>query len=237
MAEPAERPAPAALLLDALGTLVALEPPAAALRRGLRDRAGISVSQEQAESAIAAEITYYRGHLDEGRDRASLAGLRRRCAEALRAALPASPELASLSELSLTELLLGSLRFRAFADVSPVLRAARARGIRIVVVSNWDVSLHEVLARLGLDLLLDGIITSAEVGRRKPAPEIFEQALTLAGVPAERALHVGDSLAEDVAGARAAGVEPVLLVREGDVAPGAGATRVIRTLRELPLSP
>lgn len=84
-----------------------------------------------------------------------------------------------------------------------------------------------------MNRLLDGILTSAEVGRRKPAPEIFEQALAIAGVAADRAMHVGDSLAEDVAGARAAGIEPVLIVRDGEPGAGTGATRVIRTLREL----
>lgn len=233
MADLSDGGAPAALLLDALGTLVRLEPPAPALRRQLQSRAGIRVSLDQAQIAIGAEITYYRDHLDEGRDLASLHDLRRRCAAVLRSALPPSPALAALGDSALAELLLGSLRFATFDDAAPVLQAARARGIRSVVVSNWDVSLHQVLAGLGLDGLLDGILTSAEVGRRKPAPEIFERALTIAGVPAARALHVGDSLAEDVAGARAAGIEPVLLARQGEEPAGLGGTRVIRTLREL----
>ena len=60
------------------------------LRAELAERLGIAVSERQAAQAIAAEIRYYRAHLDEGRDRASLEELRGRCAEALRAALPAA---------------------------------------------------------------------------------------------------------------------------------------------------
>jgi putative hydrolase of the HAD superfamily len=96
-----------------------------------------------------------------------------------------------------------------------VLRAARERGLTLVVVSNWDVSLHDVLDAIGLAPLLDGVLTSAEVGSAKPAPAIFARALELAGVGPGEALHVGDSVEHDVAGAHAAGIEPLLLVRDG----------------------
>jgi putative hydrolase of the HAD superfamily len=112
------------------------------------------------------------------------------------------------------------------------LRELRAAGRRVVVVSNWDFSLHDVLGRIGLAPLLDGIVTSAECGARKPAREIFERALRLAGAEAAEAIHVGDSLAEDVEGARAAGVMPVLLRRDG--ASGPRGVTTIRSLTELP---
>jgi len=76
--------------------------------------------------------------------------------------------------------------------------------------------------------MLDGVVTSAEFGVRKPAPEIFEHALGLAGVAAHEAMHIGDSLAEDVAGARAAGIEAVLINRDGD--PGPPGVRTITAL-------
>jgi putative hydrolase of the HAD superfamily len=226
---------PAVILLDALGTLVALEPPAPRLRTELAQRCGLEVSEAQAAAAIAAEIAYYRAHLDEGRDRAALHELRRRCAEALRAALPAGAQRLELDRV--VEALLASLRFTAFADVRPALEAARARGQRLVVVSNWDVSLHDVLRALGIEPLLDAIVTSAEAGIRKPAPAIFEQALALASAGAPRAIdpgqavHVGDSLEEDVAGARASGIEPVLVRRDGGES-GSGV-RTISSLAEL----
>jgi putative hydrolase of the HAD superfamily len=206
-------PWPRVILLDALGTLVALDPPAPRLRMELAARFGLRVTEGQASQAIAAEISYYRAHLDQGRDRESLAGLRRRCAEVLRSALPAADE---LDLDGVTEALLASLRFTAFPDVLPALRRARARGRALVVVSNWDVSLNSVLAGLELAPLLDGIVTSAAAGSRKPAPAIFEQALALVGAAPAEAIHVGDSLEEDVAGARAAGIEPVLIRRSGD---------------------
>jgi putative hydrolase of the HAD superfamily len=220
---------PAVILLDALGTLVALEPPAPRLRVELAERFGLEVSEAEAARAIAAEIAYYRAHLDDGRDPEALRGLRRRCAEALRSALPAAALALELDPL--VAALLASLHFTAFADARPALDAARARGKRLVVVSNWDVSLHGVLRALELEPLLDGIVTSAGVGARKPAPAIFEQALALVGASPDQAIHVGDNLDEDVAGARAAGIEPVLIRRDGGAR--VAGVRMISTLAEL----
>jgi putative hydrolase of the HAD superfamily len=230
-----------AVLLDALGTLVELEPPGPRLVRALRRRLDLDVTVEHAERAIAAEIAYYRAHLDEGRDSASLAALRRRCAQVMGHALAAAVGGAELDADSLTAALLESLRFKAYADAAPALAALRRAGVRLVVVSNWDVSLPRVLGRVGLAGCVDAVLTSAGVGARKPAPEIFHAALRAAGVGAAEAIHVGDSLAEDVAGAVAAGVEPVLVARGRAIAgqvpsmlsgPPAGV-RTIRTLTEL----
>lgn len=207
------------LLLDAMGTLVRLEPPVDPLRRELANRFGLGVSSEDARRAMVAEITYYRTHMEEGRDSDSVGALRSRCAEALRGALPRSPALDAIDGAALTEALLASLRFAAFEDAAPALSAARGRGEQVMVVSNWDASLAEVLERVGLAQLLDRVITSADVGARKPAPAVFDAALAAAGVPGDEALHVGDSLEEDVQGARAAGIPALWLNRNGTAVP------------------
>jgi putative hydrolase of the HAD superfamily len=226
---PATDPQPAAVLLDALGTLVALEPPAPRLRAELAARFGLEVTKDEAARAIAAEIAYYRAHLDVGRDELSLRQLRRRCAEVLRSALPGAGNRLEVDPL--VEALLASLRFTEFPDVRPALQAARARGQRLVVVSNWDVSLEGVLRVLGLAPLLDGVLTSAGAGARKPSPAIFAQALALAGVRAGEAIHVGDTLNDDIVGARAAGIEPVLIQRTGG--PAVPGVRTISRLTDL----
>jgi putative hydrolase of the HAD superfamily len=211
-----------ALLLDALGTLVELEPPAPHLAHSLQ------ISQAEAEQAISAEMAFYRAHLNDGRDAESLTALRRRCAAVLRDALPGHARTADLDEM--VETLLASLRFRAFPDAAPALEAARAGGSRLVVVSNWDCSLPDVLARIGLAPLLDGVVASAGAGARKPAAEIFERALSIAGVSASEAVHIGDSLVEDLEGARGAGIEPVLVQRDGT--PGPPGVTTIQTLAQ-----
>lgn len=228
---------PALLMLDAMGTLVRLADPAPELRSQLRRRFGWRVSDEEARHALAAEITYYRAHLQDGRTSETLAALHTRCAQVLREALPACAARDIIGEAELTDALLAALRFEAFDDAAPALRRARDRGQRVVVVSNWDCSLGAVMERVGLAPWLDAVLTSAQVGAAKPSPVIFHQALELTGTRPAHALHVGDSVAEDVQGACAAGVPVLLLAREGsegrDVPAG---VRVIAGLDEIDAS-
>ncbi len=223
-----------AVLLDGLGTLVALADPWEALAEGLRRDHGIELSARDAQWAFAAEIDYYRAHHLEGRDRQTLAALRERCAEVLHASLPThATRVLSLQEL--TAAMLGALRFSVYPDARGTLSLLRARGLRLVVVSNWDVSLAPTLEALGLGEMLDAVVTSAGVGVAKPAPEVFHAALGLIGVPPGEAVHVGDDFELDVEGAYAAGVMPVLLRRQA-ARPATMSARVatISTLAELP---
>jgi putative hydrolase of the HAD superfamily len=215
-----------AVLLDALGTLLRLHPPAPLLVEQLAQR-GIAVSAEHAQDAMRAEMTYYRANHHVARDAASLQELRARCTNVLAEALPTEARAAG----DLQDVLMASLRFEPFDEVPEVLRALRGAGARLVVVSNWDVSLHDVLARTGLAELVDGTVTSAEHGARKPDASIFAAALALASARPEDALHAGDDLEADVGGARAAGIEAVSVARAGAPAPAGG--RAIRTLTEL----
>jgi putative hydrolase of the HAD superfamily len=192
-----------AVFLDALGTLVELEPPWVSLR----ERVPAEVSDRRLEEALRAEMAYYRDHAHEGRDQASLADLRDRCAAIVSERLGV--------EISVDELV-DAIRFDAYPDAVPALRELRDRGLRLVAVSNWDYALPRVLERCGLDGLLDGAVTSAGAGARKPDPAIFEPALALAGCGPDEALHVGDTAEEDVGGARAAGIRPLLLDRDGN---------------------
>jgi putative hydrolase of the HAD superfamily len=218
---------PRALLLDALGTLVVLHPPAPRLRTQLRAGWGIDIDEQVAQRAMAEEIAFYREHHLEGGDRRGLARLRARCARVLGDAL--GPPAASLATDDLVRALLESLHFEPYPEVPAALRRLRGTGRRLVVVSNWDCSLHDVLERTGLAVSIDAAVSSAEVGAAKPDPRIFARALELAGVDAGDALHVGDSVREDLEGARAAGIAGALVSRDGSSS-GAG---VIGSLREL----
>jgi putative hydrolase of the HAD superfamily len=217
-----------AVLLDAMGTLLTFADPAPRLRAALRERLGLHVSEDAARAAIRAEIAYYRAHLHRGRDAASLAALRDACAEAMRPALGTGVPVAAL-----TAALLDALAFSAYPDAAPALRTLRAAGFRLVVVSNWDSSLHERLQETGLAPLVDGAVASAELGAAKPDGAIFARALALAGVDAGDAWHVGDDVAADVEGALAAGIRPVLIARDGAPAAPPGIP-VIRGLDALP---
>jgi len=190
-----------AVLLDALGTLVYLEPPWVHLAKALGTE-----PDERLIRAVRAEMAYYKDHSHEGRDARSLAELRGRCAQVL------SRELGR--EISV-ETMMAAIRFRAFDDAAPALADLRALGLRLVCVSNWDYSLPEVLARCGLDGALDGVVTSAEARARKPDPAIFDPALELTGCSSAEAVYVGDTPEEDAPSARRAGIRPLLIDRDG----------------------
>ena len=117
-----------------------------------------------------------------------------------------------------------------YPEVLEVLAALRARGLKLVVVSNWDSTLPALLDRLDLTRHFDGVVVSALVGASKPAREIFETALAAAGVEAHEALHVGDSPSEDYEGARNAGLPALLLDRAGLAHDGFDC---IRSLQEI----
>jgi putative hydrolase of the HAD superfamily len=214
-----------AVLLDALGTLVELERPWPHLVDELAAR-GVVVGEDQARAAMLAEMAYYRAHHDEAVDWEALKDLRRRCAAVVQEELGTSLPLDEVLDA-----LLGAIRFRAYPEVPEVLARLRAGGARLAVVSNWDVSLHDVLERTALRPLVDAVVISAELRVAKPDPAIFRAALERLDAPADTAVHVGDSLDHDVAGARAAGIDAVLVARDG--APAPDGVRTIASLAEL----
>lgn len=213
-------PSTKAVLLDALGTLVELEPPFARLAAALGDE----VPRDRIERAMRAEMAYYREHSHEGSDAESLAELREHSARVLS------------DELGLevgVETMMSAIRFRAYPDAEPAMAELRRRGLRLVCVSNWDCSLPEVLADVGLADALHDVVASAVAGARKPDPAIFELALSRAGCSPAEALAVGDTPEEDVAGADAAGIRALLIDRGGGPATDADGTPVISSLNRI----
>jgi HAD superfamily hydrolase (TIGR01509 family) len=95
------------------------------------------------------------------------------------------------------------------------IRALRRAGVTVLVVTNSDGRAAEnlrdagVLPATGLDA--EDVIDSVVVGCAKPDPRIFEVALDRAGASAAEAVHVGDMLSTDVAGASAVGLAPIHL--------------------------
>jgi putative hydrolase of the HAD superfamily len=215
-----------AVLLDALGTLVELDDPAPRLRTALLERSGIDVGLAAAERGFGAEIGYYLANQMRGRDLAGLERLRDDCATAMLDAIGHD----GLDRATVRSAMLEALAFATFPDVLPALRELRDRGLRLVVVSNWDCSLPEWLDRAGIGEFVDGSVSSAVVGEAKPALAVFEAGLRLAGCDAAEALFVGDSVENDVLGARAAGLRALLVQRVGDPPLG---VETVRSLDEL----
>ncbi|HEY7481923.1 MAG TPA: HAD-IA family hydrolase [Gemmatimonadales bacterium] len=113
-----------------------------------------------------------------------------------------------------------SLWCRLAAGTREALDRLRSAGLRLGVVSNADGRVEEALVAAGLRDCFDVVLDSALAGVEKPDPAIFRAALDALGVTAAEALYVGDLYEVDVVGARAAGMEAVLLLAD---APEAGA--------------
>jgi putative hydrolase of the HAD superfamily len=124
--------------------------------------------------------------------------------------------------------------YRLFADALPVLDELERRGIVLGLVSNFEPWLREVLELQGVLDRFSAVAISGELGVAKPDPAIFRHALDEAGIRPEHAVYVGDSPDADVAGARAAGIDPVLIDRFGRY-PVVDAPRITALPELLPL--
>jgi HAD superfamily hydrolase (TIGR01509 family) len=180
-----------AVTIAAYGTLVTLIDPVPALREALTAR-GAERTSEQVRVAFEAEAAYYTPRSHEK----PLEDLRRRCVEVFLRAAEA--------ELDVDEFVgpyVDALLFEPLPGAVEAVDRLRAHGLALAVVSNWDETLPERLDVFGIGT----IVSSAEVGVPKPDPAIFRLALERLGVQADRALHIGDSRADEE-GARAAGM-------------------------------
>src|SRR5947208_4654088 len=103
--------------------------------------------------------------------------------------------------------------FELYEDVPEALAAVRSAGLRIGLVSNSARDVREFARHHGLEV--DAGISSFHHGRSKPHASIFRAVLDLLGVEPAEAVMVGDTIDDDVEGARALGMRAILLDREG----------------------
>lgn len=114
-------------------------------------------------------------------------------------------------------------------EIGQALADLRKAGYFVAVISNADGTVAKLLERAGLMPHISFVIDSGLVDVEKPDPRIFHMALERAGVRAEDSYYVGDLYPVDVVGARAAGMEPVLLDPLGRY-----AGRDCRTITDIP---
>jgi putative hydrolase of the HAD superfamily len=206
--------APAAVTLDAAGTLFAPAEPVGATYARIAARHGIAATPADvarrfaAAFAAAPPLAFPRGDPARRAD-----DERAWWAAVVGAALGVAPATIGACVAELYAYYATPAAWCVFADVPPALAALRARGCRLAVVSNFDGRLPAVLDGLGLSPSFDAVAWSTAVGAAKPDAAIFHAALAALDVPAAAALHAGDAPDADVAGARAAGLRAVLVDR------------------------
>jgi putative hydrolase of the HAD superfamily len=123
--------------------------------------------------------------------------------------------------------------WEVFPDALPSLARLRNSGLIVGLVTNYDTRVYPVLDAVGLADVLDSVTIPALAGSAKPDPAIFTCALEAHGIEPWRAVFVGDEPGDDYAGAASAGMQAVLLDREGRYE-GKGYRR-IESLSELSL--
>ena len=123
--------------------------------------------------------------------------------------------------------------FFLYDDVAPALHELVGRGLKLGLISNSHRCLASFQQHFELEGLIAAAVSSAEHGFLKPHPSIFEAALKLAGVAADQSVMVGDSLAQDVEGARRVGMRGVLVHRADGSVDAPPDVPVINDLSEL----
>lgn len=213
------------LIFDAYGTLVELDDFYGRLQRGFA-HAGHAFSIEAITHAAHQEMKHYINCSTQARDRESWLRLRRKCAAIMADALREQGQHLALSLDHITQILADAIRFQEFPETRPVLERLHAMKIPMGVLSNWDFELPNILEAMNLKKYFRFVLSSAEIGVPKPAPETFAAAIERArqwfpNLHLQNCFYIGDHYEKDVLPARAAGLTPLWLVRnQRDLASG-----------------
>ncbi len=209
-------PRPSVVFLDLGDTLIRAHPSwSAVYRRVLADH-GVDVDAEQLRQALDTTFAHHVDRLEgpfEASEEASYQRLKRfdtQVLDALGAPVPPDAFFRSL-EAAFAE----RAAWWVFDDVPEALDVMQQAGLRLAVISNWGWAAPELLHTLELARHFEALVISDRVGYLKPSAGIFQHAFELLAVTPEDAVHVGDSVAADVEGAKGVGMRVVLMDRSG----------------------
>lgn len=120
---------------------------------------------------------------------------------------------------------------RVDPDAASLLEWLGARGIKLGICSNAafpPAMMHRQVRSNGIASMVDAVVFSSEVGKRKPAPELYRAALEAIGTAAERTLFAGDRVREDYEGPRAVGMRAVIVTAHAEELPPDGVPAISR---------
>jgi HAD superfamily hydrolase (TIGR01549 family) len=123
--------------------------------------------------------------------------------------------------------------WQMYPDVLPTLDALHAHGYTLGAVSDWGIALGPIFRHQHLTRYFDCLLISAATRHAKPSPMLYDLALQRCNAIADYTLHIGDSYVQDVLGARAVGITPILLDREGKLTESRVDCLLIHSLHEL----
>lgn len=231
---------PEAVLFDAGLTLIRTASTTAQVAEPVLARSGVPFTPDSLRRAMTAADARVEAQWTQGDWFASERTVRLLFVSAYRAALAELPGVVGDADLaahladSIYDSYNDTQHWTLYPDVLPTLEALRGAGVQMGVVSDWGHGLEAIALELELGRYLRFMVVSSRFGLTKPDPAVFAMALERIGVRATDAVYVGDTYVKDVLGARAAGIQPVLLDRAG-AAPDVDCP-VVSTLTEvLPL--
>ncbi len=105
--------------------------------------------------------------------------------------------------------------WQLYPETVEVLEKLNARGYHVGIISNWDSTLPLLLKSLDIEKYFHTITVSIFEKKEKPSPIIFNKALQLAKVDSYEAIHIGDRVREDYIGAKAMGINALVVDRAG----------------------
>jgi putative hydrolase of the HAD superfamily len=177
---------------------------------------GIDTTAQDMQRALQAGEHMYRGALRAGRSFESSMDEARsfwqEYNELILAELGVERDRAALAE-QMTNRFWHPHSWRVFPEVHEVLTELRGRGLQLAVISNFTDALVALCETHELDGYFDVLVASAVTGAQKPDAGIFRDALRRTGADPASSVHVGDNYVADVLGARASGIEGVLVDR------------------------
>jgi putative hydrolase of the HAD superfamily len=219
------------VFFDAGGTLLHPHPSVGAIYAQVARRHGLRVDAEQMQQAFG--VAWKKCHRAEPSGQVSQTSAVTWWRHVVFTTLDALDATMNDRELYFQELYAVFARpevWRLYPEARKVLDTLSGRGYKLGLISNWDARLRPLLQDLEIADYFCVTTISCEVGAEKPDAAIFRHALKSARIEPASAFHVGDSLRDDVRGARRVGMRAVLLERDHGVA---HRGRTIRSLTEL----
>lgn len=227
-----------AVFFDAADTLLTIRDTDILLQRHLQAKS-FAVSVEQAKAAIQATMRKF--YIEKETDTAATCSPesdRRFWVELYRHALGmlGADQVWSAAEIErcsheLYELFMSPEHYVIFSDVKEGLDKLQEQGYRLGLVSNFSLSLRDILAKHGIAEYFNPLIISTEVGFEKPNPQIFRLALKEAGLEPHEVLYVGDHEINDIWAPAQAGIDAVRIKRYPDQQ-GEGISSLLELLKE-----
>lgn len=173
------------------------------------ERYGLTLDFARYEQARAAALVDLKRHPELDHDEEIWIEFTERIVQGMGGGPPASHDVA----VELTSRWQRHENFELYDDVQPVLQHLRREGVKLGLVSNSARDIQEFARHHALEV--DAGISSFHHGKTKPHASIFRAVLDLLAVEPDDAVMVGDTVADDIDGARAVGMRAVLVDRLG----------------------